>query len=240
MNPVIRPMKFSKIIILAIVLFVPGFLYLLMENLGRHEYVKLPIYGEKTLTGEMRRVMGREVPDTLYHQLKPLQLTNSDGRPVSWMESDSIISVAHLIYSSDSAFSEIALDYMDHLATKFASKATVHLYSITVDPNDKVDALHRMASRFGDLDRRKWHIVGNPSTDMLSYAREQMLLNASRDSQDSTKFLIDDQIILIDGKQRIRGFYSLSQHAELKRLEDEIKLQLVEEVRDNPLRVEKS
>ncbi|MCL7988732.1 SCO family protein [Sphingobacterium sp. lm-10] len=240
MNPVIRPMKFSKIIILAIVLFVPGFLYLLMENLGRHEYVKLPIYGQKSLSGEMRRVMGREVPDTLYHQLKPLQLTNWDGRPVSWMQSDSIISVAHLIYNADSAFSDIALDYMDRLATKFASKTSVHLYSITVDPNDNVAVLQKMANRFGDLERRKWHIVGNPSIDMLQYAREQMLLNASRDTKDSTKFLIDDQIILIDGKHRIRGFYPLSQHTELKRLEDEIKLQLVEEVRDNPMRVEKS
>lgn len=240
MNPVIRPMKFSKIIILAIVLFVPGFLYLLMENLGRHEYVKLPIYGEKSLSGEMRRVMGRERPDTIYHQLDPLPLTNWDGRPVSWMGNDSIISVAHLIYSADSSFSDIALDYMDHLATKFASKASVHLFSITVDPRDSVPVLAKMANRFGDLDRRKWHIVGNPSVDMLAYAREQMLLNASRDPQDSARYMIDDQIILIDGKHRIRGFYPLSQHAELKRLEDEIKLQLVEEIRDNPVRVERN
>lgn len=239
MNKVIRPKSISKIIILAIVLFVPGFLYLAMENLGTHEYVKLPVYGEKKLSGEMRRVMGRERPDTIFHTLSPLTFTNWDDKQVPFLDNDTTVSVAHLFYAKDAAFSKIALDYMDKLATKFGSKSGVHFYSISVDPSDDASALARVAKQYENMEARQWHIVGNPSTDVFHYAQQKMLLNAAKDTQDSTRFLIDDQVILIDGKHRIRGFYPMSQHSEMKRLEDEIKVQLVEEVRDNPMRVEK-
>jgi protein SCO1/2 len=44
---------------------------------------------------------------------------------------------------------------------------------------------------------------------------------------------------LLDSEKRIRGFYDISLRSELDRLEDEIKVQLVEEVRNNPLKVER-
>ena len=239
MRKITRSKGFSTILILVLILFVPGFLYLLMERLGKHEYVKLPIYGEKQLTGEMRRVMGREIPDTLYHQLDAVEFTGWDGRQVTFLGTDSIITVAHLFYTSDSVFSTAILDYMDGVATKFMNKELVELFSISVDPADSPTSLAAVEQRYGDLEAREWRVVANPSVDILNYAREQMLLDAMIDPTDSTHFVISDQIILIDAKRRIRGFYSVSQPSEVKRLEDEIKVQLVEEIRDNPLKVER-
>ncbi|WP_232046197.1 hypothetical protein [Sphingobacterium daejeonense] len=41
---------------------------------------------------------------------------------------------------------------------------------------------------------------------------------------------------MLDSEKRIRGFYDISLRSELDRLEDEIKVQLVEEVRNNPIK----
>lgn len=239
MGKTTRSRGFFKVLILALILFVPGFLYLLMERLGTHEYVKLPIYGEKQLTGEMRRVMGREVPDTLYHQLEAVEFTNWNGHPVTFLGSDSVITVAHLFYTADTAFSTAILDYMDRVATKFSSKELVQLFSISVDSRDNSTTLAAIEQQYGNMPDRGWHVVSNPSVDILQYARERMLLDAMVDPADSTRYMISDQILLIDAKRRIRGFYSISHPSEVKRLEDEIKVQLVEEIRDNPLTVEK-
>lgn len=232
-----RSKGFSKIIILALVLFVPGFLYLFLSNMGTNEYVKLPVYGDKKLSGEMRSVMGREVPDTVFHQLAPMDLVNRDGKAVKFLGNDSVITVAHLFYTQDQAFSSIMLEYLDQVATKFQNNDLVQLFSLSVDPQDTPAMLDSSISPF--TKRKNWFVTTAPTTDMLSYAREQMLLDGMRDPGDPTKFIIGNQFILIDSHHRIRGFYSVSEHTEIKRLEDEIKLQLVEEIRNRPLRVEK-
>lgn len=232
-----RSKGFSKIVILALVLFVPGFLYLLLENMGTNEYVKLPVYGEKRLSGEMRSAMGREIPDTLFHQLEPMVLTNWDGKQVSFLGSDSVITVAHLFYTRDQAFSSIMLEYLDQVATKFQNNELVQLFSLSVDPEDAPAMLKKAISPF--TQRNRWFVTTAPESDLLTYAREQMLLDGMRDPGDSTKFIIGNQFILIDSHRRIRGFYPVSEHTEIKRLEDEIKLQLVEEIRNRPLKIEK-
>ena len=81
----------STIIILAIVLLVPGFLYITLNKIGSNQYLKLPIYGEKKLSGKINRKMGREMPDTLFHQLDTLNLFNADGNQVKFLKEDSEI-----------------------------------------------------------------------------------------------------------------------------------------------------
>src|SRR5690606_25307343 len=88
MSKTTRSKNISKLIILALVLFVPGFLYILVNKMGSNEYIKLPVFGEKKLSGEMRRVMGREIPDTIFHQLSPVEFVNYDNKPVKFLGTD--------------------------------------------------------------------------------------------------------------------------------------------------------
>ncbi|HMR20434.1 MAG TPA: photosynthetic protein synthase I, partial [Sphingobacterium sp.] len=69
MNVSSRKRNISTLIILVIVLLVPGFLYVLLNRVGTNSYIKLPVYGEKVLSGKMNRNMGREIPDTIFHQV---------------------------------------------------------------------------------------------------------------------------------------------------------------------------
>lgn len=235
-----RSKRLSKLIILALVLFVPGFLYLLMDNLGTNEYVKLPIFGEKVLSGETRRAMGRDIPDTTYHQLSPLVFETIQGESMPLFASDTSITVVHLFDPNDVTFSKVVLGTMARIAKKFQNVSSVHLFSLNIDPKASRDSLKHFMDEYELLEQKNWHMGYTTDRNLFDYAPQDMLIDAMVDPIDSTRFSVSDKFLLLDSKRRIRGFYGVEQESEIKRLEDEIKVQIVEEIRNNPLKVEKN
>lgn len=234
-----RKRNISTIIILVIVLLVPGFLYVLLNRVGTNSYVKLPIYGEKVLSGEMKRNMGRERPDTIYHQVKPISLLNEKGDSIAFLGQDTAISVLHLFYSGDSTVSAALAINMQRLVERFRANGKVRFYSVSVDPQDQLADLQRFAAQYNGGLSHHWDFASNSEIDLLAYSRDELLIDALRDPADSSKFIISNNYMLIDTKNRIRGFYDINLQSNLDKLEDEIKVQLVEEIRDNPVKIEK-
>src|SRR5690606_23522055 len=159
-----RSRALSKLIILAFVLFVPGFLYILVNRMGSNEYVKLPIFGEKNLSGEMKRVMGREIPDTLFHQLEPVDFINYDGSKATFLGTDALITVAHLFYTQDERLSKQLLADMAAIAERFKEIPQVTMYSISVDSLDGVDELNNFIGEDFKRINSRWKIVSQPSS----------------------------------------------------------------------------
>lgn len=229
----------SKIVILALVLLLPGFLYIAVNRFGVNSYTSLPVFGEKQLSGEMKRNWGRKYPDTIFHTLSSIRLEDIAGEEVTFPAPDTCISVVHLFYTRDESFSRLMLDHIDALATRFQANEIVNFYSMSVDSSDTAAALQSFVRPYRDLSAKHWHIVFNPDVDIFVYAREELLIDAMVDPADSSRFLISNQLVLVDSKKRIRGFYDISQKDEVDRLQDEVKLLLVEEVRNRSLKVEK-
>ena len=229
----------SKIIILALILLVPGFLYIAVNRLGFNEYASLPVFGEKSLSGEMKRNWGREYPDTIFHTVPLARFVNLQGKEFEFPMADTSISVAHLFYTRDVAFSRLMLDQLDALARRFQENSMIHFYSISIDSNDTDVDLKAYTAPYKDMDNRHWDVLYKPSIDIFMYAREHLLVDAMVDPADSTRYLISNQFVLLDSKNRIRGFFDISTKGDVDRLEDEIKLLTVEEIRNRPLKVEK-
>lgn len=229
----------SKIIILALILLLPGFLYIAVNRFGSNEYVSLPVFGEKKLSGELKRNWGREYPDTIFHTLTPIAFKDIDGKGVTFPVSDTSITVTHLFYTKDESFSRLMLDNVNALSSRFAANPQIRFFSISVDPTEDVGRLRQMLKPYSQWEQRHWEIGMHPSVDIFSYAKDELLVDAMIDPADSSRFLISNQMILVDSKRRIRGFYDISQKGEVDRLEDEIKLLMVEEIRNRPLKLEK-
>lgn len=229
----------GKIIILALILLLPGFLYIAVNRFGSNEYVRLPVFGEKQLSGETKRNWGREYPDTVFHTAKEIVFNNAAGAEVIFPAADTCVSVVHLFYTRDEAFSRLMLDHVDALATRFQGNPLINFYSISVDSTETASSLTSFVRPYGDMTAKKWAVVFNPATDIFTYSREQLLIDAMVDPADSGRFLISNRLVLLDSKRRIRGFYDISQKGEVDRLEDELKLLSVEEIRNRSLKVEK-
>lgn len=233
-----RRKNISTIIILAIVLLVPGFLYIGLNKIGSNEYLKLPIYGEKVLSGKMNRKMGREIADTLYHTIKPVNLHNIKGDSVSIFNQDSIISIVHLFYANDNGLSNTMLFNLNPVAKRFAHNNKIKFYSISIDPNDKNEVLKGVSDKYIADINPNWEILGS-NEGFLEYVRSNFLVDAFQSPEDSTKYIFGNNYILIDTENRIRGFYDMNLKTDIDRLEDEIKVQIVEEIRNNPLKIVK-
>ncbi|WP_437920955.1 SCO family protein [Sphingobacterium sp. LRF_L2] len=229
----------SKVIILALILLLPGFLYIAVNRFGANEYVSLPVFGEKKLSGEMKRNWGREYPDTIFHMAPLLEVDDYDSGKLSFPKSDTSVSVVHLFYTKDLSFSRLMLDQIQLLAQRFQSNSRIQFYSISVDPNDTKTDLATFVAPYEKQKSSYWHIVSHPSENIFAYAKNSLLIDAMVDPADSSRFLIGSQFVLLDSKRRIRGFYDVSQKDEVDRLEDEIKLLMVEEIRNRPMKVEK-
>jgi len=233
-----RKKNISTVIILAIVLLVPGFLYIGLNKMGSNEYVKLPIYGDKVLSGKMNRKMGREIPDTTYHNIKPIELWNASGDSVKLFNQDSIISVVHFFYAKDKGLSNSLLFDIESVVQRFDYTNKIQFYSISIDTLDQGDVLAGIYNKYNVKKYKNWHILGSKG-DILNYVRENFLMDAFRDPEDPSKYIFGNNYILVDAENRIRGYYDINMNTETKRLEDEIKVQVVEDMRNHPLKIEK-
>ena len=236
MNNSSKKRNISTIIILAIVLLVPGFLYVTLNKIGSNQYLRLPIYGEKVLSGKMNRKMGREIADTVYHQIKPLKLFNANGEEVDFLKQDTVITVVHLFAAQDSGLSRTLLRSLKPVAERFKNVRKVRFYSISLNANESNGDLAKIQQLYAKDFGPTWFVV-HPDTVITEYVQQNFLIDAQVNS-DST-YAFSNNYLLIDTERRIRGFYDINANKEMERLEDEIKVQLVEQARNNPLKIEK-
>lgn len=228
----------STILILAIVLLVPGFLYIVLNKIGSNEYVKLPIYGEKVLSGKMVRKMGREMPDTVFHQIQPKEFIAADSSKVMFLGQDSTIVIAHLFHPKDEGLSQSMLQSLRKVVDRHKLNHKVRFFSISIDSTTTIADLQKVAKKYTKGLESSWQIVASRN-DNTAYFRSQLLLDAMINPNDPADYLISNNYILIDSERRIRGFYDINLKTETDRLQDEIKVQMVEELRNNPLKIEK-
>lgn len=223
----------KKILILAGILILPGFLYYLLEQKGENRYAKLPIYGEKTLTGTFTNRMGEQIPDTLFHQIPPFTLTNQQGEPVQVLATDTCLSVVNFFYTRCPASCKHMNDEMDRVAARFAANDLVRFYSLSVDTAfDSPEVLKAYAATY-EPETKKWDFLTADGDDVYRIAREGFLVDAVQDTtRDEATFLHSSSLILVDTHRRIRGYYNANEKAEVDRLVDEIKLLLVQEIRE--------
>ncbi|MGV3764248.1 SCO family protein [Parapedobacter sp.] len=223
----------KKILILAVILILPGFLYFLLERKGENRYQNLPIFGEKTLTGTFTNRMGKQVPDTLFHQIEPFSLTNQDGQSVLVLGDDTTISVVDFFYTRCSTFCRHMNDEMNRVAERFAKNDMVNFYTITVDTAyDTPEVLRAYADTYRPA-TKKWQFLTAGGHDVYDIARKGFLVDAVRDTTRDAHFIHSSSLILVDSKRRIRGYYDVNRRKEVDRLIDELKLLLVQEIRES-------
>ncbi len=223
---------FKKVLILAVVLLLPGFLYYLLERTGENRYRPLPIYGEKTLTGTFSSRMGKQVPDTAYHEVGPFTLTNQLGELVTVPKGDTSIAVVNFFYTRCETFCTHMNNEMNRVAERFAANEMVNLYTISVDTAyDNPDILKTYSERYRPHEKQ-WQFLTAGPDDPLSISRGEFLVDALQDTTVEARFIHSSSLILVDSHRRIRGYYDVNHKKEVDRLIDEIKLLLVEEIRE--------
>ena len=218
----------KKIIILVLILALPGFLYYLLTAKGKNRYKPLSFYGPKIVDKTGHKVHGRFIPDTIYHKLSDFNLTDQNGKPVSFKNFDKKIFVASFFYTSCPGVCSEVNKNISELVYAYRKNPMVYFTSITVDPQrDTPQALKKYAGKYQETN--KWLFLSGDTTAIYNLARNGFLVNAVQAGKDD--FIYSDNLILVDAEKRIRGYYSGTSVADVTKLNDEIKVLIAEELR---------
>jgi len=212
----------KKILILAIILILPGFLYYQLTVKGKNSYHALSVFGPKKLAGTFHKVRGKDIPDTIYHTLPDFNLTDQDGKPVSLKAFNGKIFIADFFYTRCPNICNVMNSNMDSLA----SDKLVQFVSITVDPQRDSAPILKTYSQKYKASTAKWLFLTGDTSTIYPLARNGFLVNALK--VDNDDFIYSDKIILIDQEKRIRGYYSGTTSDDFDRLDNEIKVLLSE------------
>jgi protein SCO1/2 len=220
-----------KILILVTILAVPGFLYYLLQAKGKNRYRPLPIFGEKTVASTFTTKRGKKIPDTIYHQISAVKFLTSSGDSLDFGSIKKQLIVVNFFYSRNNTPLKVMNEQLNSLNQEYKTNGIIRFVSISVDPDyDTKDVLEKYAQSIS-AKPNKWDILVADTSIVYPLAKNQFYVNALKGNKGDTDFTFSDQFILLDAEHRIRGYYTGTSGDEVKRLSDEIKVLITEELR---------
>ena len=151
-------------------------------------------------------------------QVPQFQLTAQTGQPFDSHSLDGHIWVADFIYTTCTGPCPMMSSRMRHVQASTVERPEVRLVSFTVDPaHDTPQALAQYAATFKAQPERWFFLTGDAA--LLNYlGHDAFHLNSVDGSLiHSTRFT------LVDGKGRIRGYYSTDEDGFMPRLLSDIR-----------------
>jgi protein SCO1/2 len=218
-----------KILILVTILAVPGFLYYLLQAKGKNRYKPLPIYGDKVVASTFKTKRGVKIPDTIYHIIPNLRFISSYGDSLDFNSLKGDLLIVNFFYTKDTLTTPKVNQVISGLNKEFDNNKLIKFVSISIDGNnDDFNALRNYAKKTNSV-KGKWDILSNDTTKTYPWIRDQFFVNVLKDN--NGEFVFSDKFILLDAEQRIRGYYVATSFEEVKKLSEELKVLITEELR---------
>ncbi len=198
-------------------LVVPVVIFYIL-NAGSQNFKTLPILGERIPPDGVSQI------DTVYHTVTDFNGFDQKGKAFSQKDLNNSIYIANFFFASCKDVCPTMNRRLSKVYEKFKEFSEIEIVSFTVDPeNDSFIVLDAYAGKF-NADPAIWHFVKTTRDDLVKIG-QSFLLPVSK--EDKT---IDhsQQFILVDKQKRIRGVYDSFSDADVKRLEEDIKVLLYE------------
>ena len=227
-----NPIK--KILILVTILAVPGFLYYLLQEKGKNRYKPLTIYGQKQVASTFHSVRGKQIPDTIYHEIRDFKLLNQKADTITWETYKGKIILLNLFYTNGKTYGvDFANKAMEGFSKVYEKNDMIHFIGLSMDTeHDKPETLATYAKELSAI-AGKWDLLTGDSTQVYGLIKNGLLLDALKTTEDGqTKFTFSNMFVLIDSHHRIRGYYEATNQEALSKLDDEIKVLVAEELRN--------
>lgn len=225
----------KKILILVTILALPGFLYNILKEEGKNRYKPLAIFGPKKVASTFHSVRGEQIPDTIYHKPDNFKLVNQEGDTVSLESYTGKIQVINIFYTKGNTEAvQITNRAMQDLQNHYKKNNVVNFIGLTIDPeNDGPEVLKTYADNIG-AKAGKWDLLTGDSTTIYNLVNKGLRIDAHKEKAGTEqKFVYSNMFVLLDYQHRIRGYYEATSNEDLSKLDDEIKVLIIEELRNN-------
>lgn len=179
---------------------------------------------------------GKEVNDTLWHQIQNFKLTNQLGESVSLDTYKDKILIANFFFTHCPTICPPLTRNMKQVQESIHNTNRVgdrtykelQFLSFSIDPErDSVPELKKWADRF-QINPEQWDLLTGDKKTIYNLALEDMKLAVVDGKGVDTGFLHSDRFVLIDRARNIRGYYRGLDSASLVQLTRDIVLLTLE------------
>ena len=189
--------------------------------------VPLPILGERDVDYKM--VNGKEVADTLYHEVPDFEYINQDS---AWVKSSQLknkVWVADFFFTHCPTICPPMTSQMKRLNEETIDLASkVQYLSFSIDP--KRDTPMRLREYIGihEIKAKNWHFMTGDEEATHLLAKE-FFNGAERDEEADGGFGHTDYFALVDTKGHVRGIYRGTDPAQVDSLQKDLRKLLKDE-----------
>ncbi len=182
----------------------------------------LPIFGQKSISNS---------GDTIYSSIQAFEFINQDSLLITEHTFDKKIYIADFIFLSCPSICPIMNSELKKVYDEFKSNPHVYFLSHTIDPeSDSVPRLKEYADALG-VNSRKWFFVTGNKDSIYSTAEKSYFATAFPDKNTPGGYIHSGNFLLIDIHRHIRGVYDGTNPEETKRLIQNLKQLLKEQLK---------
>ena len=158
-----------------------------------------------------------------YHTIAPFTMTNQNGQTITEKDYENKVYVADFFFTTCPSICPIMTKNMFSLQEKLKTKyPEVKLLSYSVTPEiDTVEQLKRYAVE-NKVDDKIWNLVTGDKKEIYTLARKSYLVVQNDGNGGPHDMIHTENFVLIDKKNRIRGYYDGTDINEMDRLITEI------------------
>lgn len=206
------------------------FLVLLISCANDQDHIYPPTYGAIKVHKVSRN--GKMVLDTVYHTIGSFAFVNQRNDTVDESILKNKVSVASCFHSTFQTRVDTLLESaLDSVNRVFGKTSDFYIISYTVDPVFDTPGVLKKYYENKQVVGDNWYFLTGQSPDSLyRFLRYNYLIVADRDTTggESGGFIHSEQIVLVDRKQRIRGFYDGTKREHVGKLINDAKILLNE------------
>lgn len=217
--------RLKKTILALFVLVIPSICYMLLRT-GTNYYHSLPVYGP-----EGRTELSDSLPDSAWFRFEPSRFASLEAGKLALEDK---IYVAGFLRGRVSAEAETLAVNMVRLAKTYEDMERLEFIAFiatdsasSADSTSSATPFERLLQDY-DVRPERWVTLRLPEADAAELARRGFFLQV--DSASETGRPLNDTVVLIDSRRRIRGYYDASSYFATDTLEDEIAVLWKEEM----------
>lgn len=156
----------------------------------------LPVLGDKKVVNG----------DTVFHQVGDFIFTDQDGMTINAETFENKIYVTDFFFTSCPSICPRMKQQMIRVQQRFKDNNGIMLLSHSIDPLYDTPAVLKDYAQKLNIDTRSWKLVTGDKQSIQTIA-ERYFVSVAEDSTAPGGYLHGGHFILVDRKQRIRGYY---------------------------------
>jgi protein SCO1/2 len=180
----------------------------------------LPIYNPSDVNPELVDSTVQYI--SKYHTIADFSFTNQNGKTITQKDYEGKIYVADFFFTTCTSICPKMTSNLVDVQKAIIDNPKVMLLSHTVFPEvDNVATLKAYAIEKG-VDDKKWNLVTGDKKEIYAMARKSYLAVKMGKPEELYDMVHTENLVLVDTKKRVRGFYDGTKKEDIQRLIEDI------------------